>query len=59
MNLDTAVYGKDQYIVFRLAEHTYCIYSFYVRELINLKNFSITKNPLYSGVYNRYNQLKG
>ena len=43
MNLDTAVYGKDQYIVFRLAEHTYCIYSFYVRELINLKNFSITK----------------
>ncbi len=45
MNLDTAVYGKDQYIVFRLAEHTYCIYSFYVRELINLKNFSITKIP--------------
>ena len=45
MNLDTAVYGKDQYIVFRLGEHTYCLYSFYVRELINLKNYSITKIP--------------
>ena len=45
MNLDTAVYGKDQYIVFRLADHTYCIYSYYVRELINLKNFAITKIP--------------
>ena len=45
MNLDTAVYGKDQYIVFRLGEHLYCIYSSYVRELINLKSFSITKIP--------------
>ena len=45
MNLDTAVYGKDQYIVFLLGQHTYCIYSFFVKELINLKNYSITKIP--------------
>ena len=45
MNLDTAVYGKDQYIVFFLGQHTYCIYSFFVKELINLKNYSITKIP--------------
>lgn len=45
MNLDTAVYGRDQYIVFTIGEHTYCIYSLFVRELINLKNYQITKIP--------------
>lgn len=45
MNLDTAVYGKDQYIIFTLGEHTYCIYSLFVKELINIKNYPITKIP--------------
>ncbi len=45
MNLDADIYGKDQYIIFKLAEHTYCIYSLFVKELINLKNFPVTKIP--------------
>lgn len=45
MNLDTAVYGKDQYIIFTLGEHTYCIYSLFVKELISPKNYPITKIP--------------
>lgn len=45
MNIDTTVYGRDQYIVFKLLEHKYCIYSINVRELITLKNYAITKIP--------------
>lgn len=45
MTLDTTVYGKDQYIIFHLANHTYCIYSLFVKELINLKSYPITKIP--------------
>lgn len=45
MNIDTTVYGRDQYIVFKLQEHKYCLYSVNVRELITLKNYRITKIP--------------
>lgn len=45
MNLDTVVYGKDQYIIFKLLNHTYCIYSLFVKELINLKNYTLTAIP--------------
>jgi purine-binding chemotaxis protein CheW len=45
MNLETGFYGKDQYIIFRLYSHTYCIYSLFVKELISPKNYSITKIP--------------
>ena len=45
MNLETTIYGKDQYVIFHIAEHSYCIYSHYVKELINTKNYSLTKLP--------------
>ncbi len=45
MNLDANIYGKDQYVVFTLDTHTYCIYSLYVKELINMKNYPVTKIP--------------
>lgn len=45
MNLDANVYGKDQYVIFKLAKHTYCIYSLFVKELINIKSYPITKIP--------------
>lgn len=45
MNLDTDVYGKDQYVIFKVQKHTYCIYSLFVRELISPKNYPITKIP--------------
>ena len=45
MTLDAAVYGKDQYIVFHLNNHTYCVYSLFVKELINVKNYPVTKIP--------------
>lgn len=50
MSLDAAVYGKDQYIVFHLNNHTYCVYSLFVKELINVKNYPVTKIP-YTPVY--------
>lgn len=45
MNLDSNIYGKDQYVIFTVASHTYCIYSLFVKELINMKNYPITKIP--------------
>lgn len=45
MNLDLGVYGKDQYVIFTLGSHTYCIYSLFVKELISPKNYTITKIP--------------
>lgn len=45
MNIDTGIYGKNQYIVFKLGEHTYCLYSLFVRELISPKNYPVTKIP--------------
>lgn len=45
LNLETDVYGKDQYVIFKIAEHTYCINSLFVRELISPKNYPITKIP--------------
>lgn len=45
MNLDTNVYGKDQYVIFTIASHSYCIYSLYVKELINMKSYPVTKIP--------------
>ena len=45
MNLDANIYGKDQYVIFTVAEHTYCVYSLFVKELINMKNYPVTKIP--------------
>ena len=45
MSLDMGVYGKDQYIVFMVGGHLYCIYSLFVRELITLKNYSLVSIP--------------
>lgn len=45
MNLDTSIYGKDQYVIFKINKHTYCIYSLFVKELISLKNYPVTKIP--------------
>ena len=45
MNLETTIYGKDQYVIFHIAEHTYCLYSYYVKELTNTKNYQLTKIP--------------
>ncbi len=45
MNLDSNIYGKDQYVIFTVASHTYCIYSLFVKELINMKNYAVTKIP--------------
>lgn len=45
MHLDTGVYGKDQYIIFKLGIHTYCVYSLFVKELISPKNYTITPIP--------------
>lgn len=45
MNIDTDVYGKDQYVIFKIQKHTYCIYSLFVKELISPKNYPITKIP--------------
>lgn len=44
-HLNTDVYGKDQYIIFEINNHTYCLYSLYVKELITLKNYPITHIP--------------
>lgn len=58
-SIDTGVYGKDQYIVFKVGEHIYCLYSLFARELINSKNYPLTKLPdtpsFISGIIN----LKG
>lgn len=45
MNLDTTIYGKDQYIIFKIGNHRYCLYSYYVKELITLKNYPLTTIP--------------
>ena len=45
LNIDTTTYGQDQYIIFRINEHNYCIHSESVRELIALKNYSLTTIP--------------
>ncbi len=44
-NLDTDFFSKDQYIIFKINSHTYCLDSSYVKELINIKNYTITKIP--------------
>ena len=45
MNLETDVYGKDQYILFTISDHIYCINSLFVKELVSPKNYPITKMP--------------
>lgn len=59
MNLDADIYDKNQYVIFKLGKHSYCIYSLFVRELISPKNYNITKIPytpdFVSGIIN----LKG
>ncbi len=45
MNLQIDFFGKDQYITFDVNGHTYCISSDYVKELVNIRNYPITKIP--------------
>lgn len=45
LHMEADIYSKDQYVVFRLGEHMYCLYFYYIKELINLKNYSLTKIP--------------
>lgn len=45
MSLDSDIYGKDQYIILKIQNHTYCIYSLFVKELVSPKNYPITKIP--------------
>lgn len=59
MNLDTGFYGKDQYIIFKLYSHTYCIYSLFVKELISPQNYSVTKIPYTPNFIKGIINLKG
>jgi len=59
MNIDTAVYGKDQYLIFSLNEHKYCLHATFIRELINLKNLVITKIPYTPSFILGITNLKG
>lgn len=45
MSLDAGFYSKDQYIIFTISAHTYCIYSLLVKELVTVKNYPVTKIP--------------
>lgn len=58
-NLDTDFFGKDQYIIFKINSHIYCLDSGYVKELINLKNYHITKIPYTPGYIKGIINLKG
>ena len=44
-NLDANIYDKEQYIIFNISNHKYCLYSGYARELVNIKNYAVTKIP--------------
>jgi purine-binding chemotaxis protein CheW len=59
MNLDVSIYGKDQYIIFKLGEHNYCLYSLYIKELVSPKNFTITQIPYASDFVKGIINLKG
>jgi len=54
-----AVYGKDQYLIFSLNEHKYCLHATFIRELINLKNLVITKIPYTPSFILGITNLKG
>ena len=45
MNLDITVAGKDQYIIFKIGGHSYCLNTLLVKELVSSKNYKITKIP--------------
>jgi len=45
MNISTNIYEKNQYIIFTIENHKYCLRSEYAKEFINLKNYPITKIP--------------
>ncbi len=59
MNLETDIYGKDQYIILKLQNHTYCIYSLFVKELVSPKNYPITKIPYTPNYIRGIINLKG
>jgi purine-binding chemotaxis protein CheW len=59
MNMDISFFGKDQYVIFTVNEHKYCIYSFYVKKLINLKHQTITPIPNTPGYIKGIMNLKG
>lgn len=59
MNLETAFSSKDKYIIFKISNHTYCIYSLFVKELINLKNYPVTKIPYTPDFMDGIINLKG
>lgn len=45
LDLQSDFYSKDQYIIFEVNGHVYCIYSQLVKELVSLKTYAVTKIP--------------
>lgn len=58
-NPDADFYGKDQYIIFDINGHIYCIYSAFVKELVSLKNYTVTKIPYTPNYIKGIVNLKG
>lgn len=44
-HLENDFFDIDKYILFSVNSHTYCLFSAYVKELISLKNYHVTKIP--------------
>ena len=59
LTLDADFYGRNQYIIFTINEHKYCIYSLFVKELITLKNYPITRIPFTPDFIEGIVNLKG
>ena len=59
MSLEADIYGKDQYIILKIQNHTYCIYSLFVKELVSPKNYPITKIPYTPNFIKGIINLKG
>ena len=57
--LDADFYGRNQYIIFTINKHKYCIYSLFVKELITLKNYPVTKIPFTPDFVEGIVNLKG
>ncbi len=57
--LDTDFFGRNQYIIFKINGHSYCIYSLFVKELIAAKNYPVTKVPFTPEFVDGIINLKG
>ena len=58
-NLSGNFFGKDQYIIFKLGKHNYCIYSNFVKELVNTRTCNITYVPYVHSFIKGVVNLKG